>query len=216
MADLVAKTDIQFPWKGTIHADLGRLALAHNRGDVVDVGCGTCQVYHHLVKNGWRGKYVGIDAVAYDGVSYPPEVQMLFGDALTMELPSANTFVLYDVLEHVSDPIALLAKCVQAADNVLVAVPKRNEDLWSHGVVEYHQLDKTHQHWGFNSYELRRLVNCSGGQIARSEELVKTDLLSVLGAFTKNDVFHRFVQLLMNLYPTQSYAQELWCEVVKA
>jgi len=216
MVDLVAKTDIQFPWKGQIHEELGLRVLANNRGDVVDVGCGTCQVYHHLVKNGWRGKYVGIDAVAYEGFTYPSEAEIIFGDALKMALPTANTFILYDVLEHVEDPIALLSKCVQAADNVLVAVPKRNEDLWRHGVVEYHQLDKTHKHWGFNAHELRRLVKCSGGQMSKYEELVTTDLLSILGAFTNDGIFHQFVQLLMKLYPTKSYAQELWCEVTKA
>jgi hypothetical protein len=48
------------------------------------------------------------------------------------------------------------------------------------------------------------------------EELVTTDLLAVLGAFTNDAIFHQWVQLLMKLYPTKSYAQELWCEVTKA
>jgi hypothetical protein len=48
------------------------------------------------------------------------------------------------------------------------------------------------------------------------EELVTTDLLGILGAFTNEGLFHQSVKLLMTLYPTKSYAQELWCEVTRA
>lgn len=214
--DLIAKADIQFPWKGEINLELGKLAVEHNRGNIVDVGCGTCQVYQHLMKHGWQGEYVGVDAVAYQGYTYPEAVKVILGDALCLDLPQSNTYILYDVLEHVEDPIGLLSKCVRNADNVLIAVPKRNEELWRHGVVEYHQLDRTHKHWGFTEHELRRLVKCSEGKIVGYRELVTTDLLGILGAFTESKMFHRFVGHLMKLYPTKTYSQELWCEVTKA
>ncbi len=120
------------------------------------------------------------------------------------------------MLEHVEDPIGLLGKCIDHSDNVLVAVPKRNEDLWRHGVVEYHQLDRTHKHWGFTEHELRRLVKCSNGKMVAYQELVKTDLLGLLGAFTESEMFHRLVEHLMKVLPTKSYSQELWCEVTRA
>jgi SAM-dependent methyltransferase len=214
--DLVAKTDIQFPWKGEINQALGKLVVDHNRGNVVDVGCGTCQVYHHLLKNGWKGEYVGVDAVAYQGHTYPEAIKVILGDALHIPLPQSNTYILYDVLEHVEDPIALLTKCIRNADNVLIAVPKRNEELWRRGVVEYHQLDRTHKHWGFTEHELRRLVKCSEGKIVNYEELVPITLLGLMGAFTDNVMFCRLVEHLMKIYPTKTYSQELWCEVTKA
>lgn len=214
--DLVAKTDIQFPWKGEINLALGKLVVDNNRGNVVDVGCGTCQVYQHLIKHGWKGEYVGVDAVAYEGYAYPEAVKVILGDALAVPLPPSNTYILFDVLEHVEDPIGLLSKCIRNADNVLIAVPKRNEELWRRGVVEYHQLDRTHKHWGFTEHELRRLVKCSDGQIVKYQELVPIDLLGLLGAFTESDRFYRLMEQLTKLFPTKTYFQELWCEVTKA
>ncbi len=214
--DLVARTDIQFPWKGEIHPELAKLVVEHNRGNVVDVGCGTCQVYYHLLKQGWKGEYVGVDQVAYPGYTYPEAIQVILGDALRVDLPRSNTYVLHDVLEHVEDPIGLLTRCIGNSENVLIAVPKRNEDLWRYGVVEYHQLDRTHKHWGFTEHELRRLVKCSGGKMVAYQELVKTSLSGLLGAFTDSSMFHRIVENLMKIFSTKSYSQELWCEVTKA
>ncbi len=86
--DLVAKADMQFPWKGEINAELGKLVVEHNRGNIVDVGCGTCQVYHHLLRHGWKGEYVGVDEVAYQGITYPEAIKIILGDALRIELPT--------------------------------------------------------------------------------------------------------------------------------
>lgn len=211
-----AKDRVDFPWKSQIHPVLGRLALEHCRGSVVDVGCGTCQLYRFLRASGWQGQYVGIDTVAYEPEAYPDSARVIHGDALTIELPTSDTFVLHDVLEHVEDPVSLLARCIRSAQNVIIAVPKRNEDLWQYGIVEYHQLDRTHKHWGFTEEELRRLVEHSGGKVVHYEEIIRTELLGILGAFVQHDWFVRIVKRMAELFPTKSYAQEIWCEVVQA
>lgn len=54
-------------------------------------------------------------------------------------------------------------------------MPKRNEELWRYGIVEYHQLDKTHKHCGFSKEELYRLVELAGGKIRTYKELGKID-----------------------------------------
>jgi 2-polyprenyl-3-methyl-5-hydroxy-6-metoxy-1,4-benzoquinol methylase len=182
----------------------------------LDVGCGTCQVYRHLKKNGWNGTYVGIDMVTYDSAKYPESAKVIIGDALSMELPKSDTCVLHDVLEHVEDPVKLLRKCLDSCKNVLVAVPKRNEELWRFGIVEYHQLDKTHKHWGFTEAELRQLVLQSGGEIRHYKELFATELLSVLPAFTNHEMLLRLIRVLTRLFPLRSYPQEIWCVVAKA
>ena len=214
--DDIVKSCLDFPWKSQIHPDLGSLVLAHCKGSVVDVGCGTCQVYRHLRANGWNGQYVGIDTVAYDPQAYPEGAKVLVGDALTLELPTSDTFIVHDVLEHVDDPVALLARCVRSAKNVLVAVPKRNEELWKYSVVEYHQLDRTHKHWGFTEEELRRLVERSGGRITRYQELVSVNLAALAPAFVEQEWFVRVIENFVKVFPTKSYALEIWCEVVPA
>lgn len=215
-SDKVVKDRLDFPWKSQIHPDLGRLVMERCRNSVVDVGCGTCQVYRHLRDNGWKGDYVGIDSVAYDAQAYPEGAKVLVGDAFTMELPASDTFILHDVLEHVDDPVALLARCLRKAKNVLVAVPKRNEDLWQYGVVEYHQLDRTHKHWGFTEQEVRLLVDRSGGRIVSYQELVKTELVALARAFVEHPWFIRALRNLLRVFPSKSYAQEIWCEVEPA
>jgi hypothetical protein len=130
-----------------------------------------------------------------------------------MELPKADTYILQDVLEHVEDPVSLLARCVCRAENVLIAVPKRNEDLWRYGIVEYHQLDKSHKHWGFTEEEVRGLVERSGGRISRYQELASTDLVALSGAFVEHPWFAPILHQLLKLFTAKSYAQEIWCEV---
>jgi SAM-dependent methyltransferase len=214
--ETVVKTSLDFPWKSQIHPDLGRLAVEHCKANVVDVGCGTCQMYRHLRANGWNGQYTGIDVVAYQASSYPEGAKVVVGDALTMDLPAGDTFILHDVLEHVDDPVSLLGRCLRSAKNALIAVPKRNEDLWKSSLVEYHHLDKTHKHWGFTEEEARRLVERAGGRIAHYHELAITDLVAAARAFVQQDWFLRVIQNFVRVFPTKSYAQEIWCEVLPA
>lgn len=215
-ADSVVKTSVEFAWQNDIHPELGALLLQHCYGDVLDVGCGTCQVYRHLKKNGWSGSYVGIDAVTYDKSKYPEGANVLLGDALRMDLPKADTCVLHDVLEHVEDPVTLLRKCLESCGKALVALPKRNEDLWRFGIAEFHQLDKTHKHWGFTEAEVRDLIHRSGGRLLEYKELLPTELLSVLPAFTDQAIFAKVIRVLARLFPLRSYPQEIWCAVAKA
>ena len=92
------------------------------------------------------------------------------------DFPATDTVVMYDLLEHVDDPVILLSKAFKAArHNVLVNVPLRNEDMWKHGVVEFHQIDRTHKHSGFSKEEFLRIVEQSSGQVKDCLETGKAD-----------------------------------------
>jgi len=211
--EAIVKKSFEFAWKSQMHPMLGDLALQHNRGNIVDLGCGTCQLYVYLKERGWRGEYIGIDLYAYEDATYPHGVTLIFGDAATLTLPQSDTYVLYDVLEHVDDPVGLLSKCLQVSQNVLVAVPKRNEELWQYGIVEYHQLDKTHKHCGFAPEELYNVVEKSGGRILGYQELIETNPLNVLRAFYESEGLYRWMRRLLKLFPFKVYHQEMWCEL---
>ena len=167
--DKAAKNDFDFGWKTSIEPNTAELALRHNRGDILDIGCGTCRLYEYLRKRGWKGKYIGIDMRKHEGYDYPKDVALFIGDATNIALPKTDTCILYNVLEHVDNPSKLLAKCLKISKNTLLNVPKRNEELWTHGIVEYHQLDKSHKHCGFTEEEIIETIKKSRGKKSESQ-----------------------------------------------
>ncbi len=193
------------------------LTLQHQRGDILDVGCATCQLYSYLKEKGWRGKYYGIDIQKYEGYEYPKGVELIIGDALKVEFPSVDTVLLYNILEHVDDPITLLRKAINAArENVLVNVPKRNEEMWKkYGILEYHQLDKTHKHCGFSKDEIYKLVDLAGGKITIYKELGSLSIVSIrlLGKHLVTLLLCPKIGQLF--FHKKTFYQEIWCEVVR-
>lgn len=214
--DNLVKTDFDFGWKKWKDVpQYIRFVLEYQRGDILDVGCATCQLYTFLRSHGWKGKYYGIDSQKYEGYEYPKEVNLIIKDALEAEFPSVNTVVLYNILEHVDDPITLLTKAISAArENVLINVPKRNEEMWRYGIVEYHQLDKTHKHCGFSKEEVYKLVDIAGGRIKTYKEIGKTNATIGIGLWN-NIIPKGIVYLLSKIFFSKTFYQETWCEVMR-
>lgn len=216
--DKLVKTDFDFiglSEKRQKFFEYMERVFQYQKGDVLDVGCATCQVYDCLRSKNWKGKYYGIDIQKYDNYEYPKDVELIIGNALNVEFPKVDTAVLYNILEHVDDPIVLLRKAFNAIrENVLINVPKRNEELWRYGVVEYHQLDKTHKHCGFSKEEVYKLVDLSGGRIRIYKELGKTN--AMIGVRMWNSIIPKgIVYLLSKIFPSKTFYQEIWCEVVR-
>jgi len=137
------------------------------------------------------------------------------GDALEVKFPIVDTVVLYNILEHVDKPITLLRKAINAAKgNVLINVPKRNEEMWEYGIVEYHQLDKTHKHCGFIKEEIYKIVDLAGGKITTYSELEKTNATIGIGLWN-NIIPKRIVYLFSKIFSSKTFYQEIWCEIVK-
>jgi SAM-dependent methyltransferase len=210
MADEIVKTSFDFCWRKDMDPSKGQFALKHNLGNVLDVGCGTGMLYEHLQRNGWNGKYTGIDTVRYSSDLYPKGIQIIIEDALKLPFPTVDTCIAYDVLEHTDAPVGLLSKCLQASKNVLVSVPKRNENLWRNGVVEYHQLDKTHRHCGFVEEELRKLAEKANGKVATYEEICPTKATSLNGLWKSR------IPRLFNKGFARVFASEVFYQVILA
>lgn len=212
----IVKKEFDFGWKAghsTYEADL--LALEYQKGDILDVGCGTCRLYNFLSQREWTGHYIGIDAQRYDDYAYPAGVELITNDATTVTFPKIDTVVLYWLLEHVEDPCALLSKSIESCQkNVLLCVPKRNEALWERGVVEYHQLDKTHQHCGFSREEVNNIVRLSGGKIRSYKEMTKINATVGIHLWD-SQMAKRVVFLLSRIFSSKTFYENIWCEVVK-
>jgi 2-polyprenyl-3-methyl-5-hydroxy-6-metoxy-1,4-benzoquinol methylase len=214
--DNIVKTKFDFGWKEykVIPAYI-YLAFQYQKGDILDVGCATCQLYTFFAKKGWKGEYYGIDIQKYDDYEYPEGANLIIGDVLEVEFPKADTVVLYNILEHVDEPITLLKKAIKAArQNILINVPKRNEEMWKYGVVEYHQLDKTHKHCGFLKEEVFKLVDIAVGEIKTYTELGKTNARTGIGLWN-NIIPKGIVYLLSKIFSSKTFYQEIWCEVVR-
>lgn len=125
-----------------------------------------------------------------------------------------DTVILYNILEHVDDPLELLAKCLKLTrGNVLVNIPKRNEEMWLNGLFEPHQLDKTHKHCGFSKDESYNLVNLAGGEIKTYHEAGEINAMK--GRFLWNSIIPRGITFLMGkFFSSKTYYHDIWCEVI--
>lgn len=215
MNDEIVKKEFDFGWKNwTAAPEFAELALQYQKGDILDVGCATCQLYQYLREEGWDKNYYGIDYQKYESYEYPEGVNLIIGDALELEFPEVDTVILYNILEHISDPITLLKKALKAAKkNVLIYVPKRNEEMWMNGIIEFHQLDKTHKHCGFSEEEIYNIVSLSGAEISNYKDMVLID--ATIGVNLWNNRIPRFiVGKLIKIFSSKTFYQEMWCEVV--
>ncbi|MGZ7138791.1 MAG: class I SAM-dependent methyltransferase [Halobacteriota archaeon] len=212
----IVKKEFNFGWKTTGSVQpVDSLTLKYQKGSVLDVGCGTCQLYNFLTKNGWTGRYVGIDAKRYEDFAYPEGVELMIGDALALTFPKTDTVVLSHILEHVEDPCALLKKSIDSCqDNVILSVPQRNEALWKTGVVEYHQLDKTHQHCGFSKEEVNNIVRLSGGKIRSYKDVFEMN--ATVGMSLWNSRIPKSVILVLSkIFSSKTFYADIFCEVIK-
>ncbi len=211
-----AKSDFDFGWKKwETPPAYAEPTILHQKGDILDVGCGTCQLLVFLRKRGWKGRYKGIDSQRYEGFEYPEGIELTFGNALTVQFPEADTVTLYNILEHLEDPAAVLRKSLSAArHNVLICIPKRNEGLWKHGLAEFHQLDKTHVNCGFSKEEVTSLVELAGGKVATYRELNPTNVMSV-EHFWKGRTPKFAMRIMRAVFESTEFYQEIWCEVVR-
>ncbi len=195
----LVQTEFDFGWKkwGKIIPDYAEPTLKYQKGDILDIGCATCVLYSFLRSKGWENEYYGVDIQKYEDYEYPSGVNLIIGDPMDIKLPKVDTVILYNILEHVDDPLGLLEKAIKnSKKNVLINIPKRNEELWKYNIVEYHQLDKTHKHCGFSKQEIYKLTDLAGGKIKELQRVGKINPLfgAVLWKNILPTIIHEFVQ----------------------
>jgi hypothetical protein len=95
-----------------------------------------------------------------------------------------------------------------------LCVPKRNEALWKTGVVEYHQLDKTHQHCGFSKEEVNTIVRLSGGKIRSYKDMAEINATVAMSLWNSR-IPQRVILVLFKIFSSKTFYADIWCEVVK-
>ncbi len=104
----------------------------------------------------------------------------------------------------------------------MINVPKRNEKLWEYGIVEYHQLDKTHKHCGFSAEEIYNMSEFVGGRVAEYKELI--EIKPVFGVFLWDNIIPQYFMVILSrifqalfslIFSSKKFYNDIWCEVVK-
>jgi SAM-dependent methyltransferase len=220
----IVKTEFNFGWKnwGKILPGYAEPTIKNQNGDILDIGCATCNLYSFLRSKGWEKTYYGVDIQKYGEYEYPSGINLIIEDPMKLKFPKVDTIILYNILEHIDDPVSLLEKSIKNSKNVLVNIPKRNEGLWKHNIIEYHQLDKTHKHCGFSKQEIYKLTDLAGGKIIQYKEFGEVN--PKFGVVLWKNRIPQLAMILLNkisifilskIFSYESYYTDIWCEVVK-
>jgi SAM-dependent methyltransferase len=143
-------------WHIAKHRFVDRLLRGLERAPLLDVGCGMGTYVRHL-------RAAGYEAFGVERRLPAPAGFLFDGDLADVPREVAGaigTVLLSDVIEHVEDERALLARCVEhlpALRHIVITVPARPE-LWSN-------YDRYYGHFRrYTLQSLRRAV--SGGRIS--------------------------------------------------
>lgn len=138
-----------------------RMAEKYAKGTVVDIGCGRMPYRERILAR--AGRYIGVDspstAKLYKGKVKPD----IFADATRIPLPdrSADTVLLFQVLEHLPDP--------QAALTEIERILKNGGYLILSTIQSYPVHDEPHDFYRYTRYGLEHLVKKSGLKIVKQK-----------------------------------------------
>lgn len=145
-----------------------RAVLKHAGNSILDVGCSTGAYVAYLNENGYNA--YGVDLLA--DVAWIEEKDRRYVRSTARGLPFPNqafdTVVAFEVLEHISEPEAVLAEIHRVSrQNAILTVPdcETPEDILRAGMIYAHWRDRTHCNF-FTQQSLRNVLEQAGFEVA--------------------------------------------------
>jgi SAM-dependent methyltransferase len=138
---------------------------------LLDVGCGSGSFLGVAQELGWRCAGIEIDAAAAEKARrFTPDV--FVGDALAAPFAAGSFDVVtaFHVIEHVTDPVAVLARMLEwtaPGGRVIVEVPNAGGIGAALFGAAWSSLELPRHLWHFTPATLARLVTLAGGRITR-------------------------------------------------
>jgi len=151
---------------------------------VLDIGCGTGIYVDYLSK---KGKEVfGIDFVE-NFIKYAEKHRRgKFLIAKAGKLPfndkTFDTVIMFDLLEHLDDPVKTLKEAVRVTKKRIILIVPRESDisLKKHGLIFNHYLDRTHLRY-YTKKKLKVLI--------KKTRLIKTRVLKRIRPISIESLF---------------------------
>ncbi len=129
-----------FPLRRTeIDADMRYLPHVAD-GRLLDIGCGSGDWLKRMCELGWRGEGTDFDAAAVD-IARTNGLQVHYGALKDLDFPrdTFDAITMNHVIEHVPDPIALIAECwriLKPGGRIVLATP--NIESLGHRIFKEH------------------------------------------------------------------------------
>jgi SAM-dependent methyltransferase len=143
-----------------IARQLIRFARRHAGKDILDLGCATGNYSRHLSSLGYSVKGADVNP-AYVEIARSRGVDaFVVKDRLPFADRSFDTVLLFEVLEHLSDPTSVLLEAKRVArKNVLLTTPNSGgiDELRQYGLLFEHFADLDHKNF-FTRETLRGLL----------------------------------------------------------
>lgn len=170
---------------------------SEQRGRVLEVGSGSGEALNELRKLGWEVEGVDFDAAAIQTSRKNYDLNVKLGTLEDQEYPSDcfDAVIMGHVIEHVHDPVALLAECrrvLKPGGRLVIATPNVRSLGHNYNKVSWLQLDPPRHLALFSCETLARAAYKAGLQ----DVVVKT---TVRGAYGSAIDSHRIRKALPNV-----------------
>lgn len=195
----------------TVNLEKTSLLDQFAKGDVIDIGSGSGAYANHLTKMGHS--VVAVDSekkfIQKSSKKYP---QIKFTHSSALKLPfednQFDTAILFDVLEHIDDVIAL-REASRIAKRIIISVPlTNNPQLQKWSLSHHHYMDKTHKR-EYTTKSLRTLLKISGLKALYIKESLPISIKGLTIDYLSNGSFMKtlFLKLMLKPFsPPQIYS----------